>query len=886
MNRTPIESESILERQHSCKWYFDEAVDFFDRMLGAGGEDQDTIRKAREASLLGLYIGHLDEHFKKELREKKRKDTYSDYSGDRNWASKNWKILSGLIKPDGEIASVFPLFVFTQKKATGAKSNDPDDLFERKKFEICKTLNAVDSIIARLCTENADEQSQISSKVVEPKTILKWLYTVADQGESSVQERNLINTLLQQVIEWYKEQKTRWADEEDKEPDINPSCNSWIHIFSDMDSREASDYGWTIQGIESVKADVKEALTLTLDDMSEAYEKLDGFRRYAIRVELAKDDMLEETELNKLLSLAQAILDFLLSVCVSYMRINDLKLPRTDFRDARLVHSNISSSTFSCSDFRGVDMSFAIAQDCDFSSASLANITGNATDFSRSLLSYADLSGAKLSDAILNGVKMDAVYLGQTSRAELYRIKDDLKIEVTPPVSEKTETSYLENFEKTVRGDKPKSGEYLSGTSIKDLYDAVNKITRGDHKSGDNGKKSSDVGDIVYWDNLSVDRDEYKEYEKNIEDKKGYKRVADLSNARVKGSILHDLDLSLIHASLASFSESDLSGCTMAYLNGNKAEFLGTNLSEAKLYQADLKYATFNKALAINTWFADCKMDSVNFSDANLTGARFVDFDEEDHIDALIRTETIDSLKNIPAIFEKNRQEDGNEKEKNEFHNHNNTFNDVIANNILISGIDFSRSTFYRAVFRNAMIFNMDSSSSVWDDADLTFALIRGAVFNRSSMKRCSLQEADIRAADFTCCNLHQAKMLGCLLDQVLFYDANLSEVNLSHSKIYNTVFRESLFDKLNCSKTEFVNCVFIGIDFTNCINLHNASFKDCIFLRCWYNEGKIQPRESGAGEGQYIKIGKVNLHAREKKLSDTVKFSSETFWKKEEEKK
>ena len=835
MIQPTIENENIQERQHSCKWYFDEAVEVYNKIWGESGR-------------LSVALKKLDSFTENSI--KLERNSLSD-QGFINKHSNLYRELLMLEENEGA-TSIFPLFVREIKSDPSQLDDEKkkQELFEKKKFEICKTLNAIDSIVSRLCSDNVDYAYREKNNIVGAETVLKWLYTSTAQGfdassakdsekeetlseqkrETPRQEYDRATVVLRQIVNWYKKQK---EDQQKKLDQLysNKTVEELLKLFDVSDEPISGNcFDWNNDTCkEKLLPQIKETLGKTLDDVEETYKKLDGFRRYAIRYEMAKGNMRKEVELNKLLSLAYAILNFLLSICVAYMRINQLQLPRADFKGARLFHANISGSNFSNANFRHVSMPYAIAQNCDFSFATLRDARATNADFSKSLFSYADLSGADFSDATINHVKMDAVDIGVYSvdqwnlmlgyNSDSQDIKNKLGQAAVDAstAKNKTERCFKNLVSELNALTKKQDNSYLSS-------DSMGSLCTGEYKT----YAESMVAELKA---LSVDFETYKKIQA-LASLAVKKAQVKLESASIKDSKLPDLNLSLVDMKFTSFNDSDLSGCKFAYSCAEGADFSRANMAGAKAYKAHFENTTFHQALLVNMLLVDCYMESVNFTNANLTNVHLLNTSNKDQ-EYIRKTVKNKELSLTEGTISVPQVDDAADPEQDVTINRNNTFYGVTASKIVIAGCDFARSTFDTAKFRSSILFDVDATSTVWDDADLMSSLVCGVVFNRSSMRRILLQESKIYGSDFSCCNLSEARLLSSTINKAVFYDSNLTKANLSHTKIYNTVFRASAADGLNVSYTEFENCLFLEIDFSTFVGLKNAKFKDCLFINC-----------------------------------------------------
>ena len=740
-------------------------------------------------------------------------------------------------------------------------------------------LNAIDSVVSRLCTDNVDNTYQSKANVVGADTILKWLFASSNAGDVTKQQADRATVLMRQIVEWYWKQKTNDTTKNDEAKKIKDNVDTLLKIFqpSTSPTPETSNYVWdTAKCQRALQKDVQAAIEQTVDDIEVAYQKLNGFRRYAIRYEMATSDMKKEENLNKLLSLANAIWNFFTCVCIAYMRINNLQLPRAEFGGARLIHTNISGSNFSNANFADVDMSCAIVKDCDFSSASLRNAMAANADLSGSLFSYADMSGADLSGATMTEVKMDMIDVGNYSVSQwnLMLQQEDPSWFDKDYLNEKASTRKQELL--TIQNE-AKKVDKVNDKGTKDSSTAESTTTEDNNGQSAKPKFPPDMPEntagYLRADNmeemcksyqtyierrlakckaLSVEPTTYWELIGHIVEsrKSELKKLIKLEGVSLKSSMLSKLDLSLVEMRGASFENSDLSGCVLAYVRAEGADYTRANLTSAKAYHSHFESASFAEALLFGMEFVDCFMEGINFSGANLTGVNIVnsDIDNQNYIQKTVTPKTIE-ISSYSMVVPCQKQEFAKKDTKDITVNCDNIFNDVIASRILLAGCDFSRSTFATAKFRSSILFDVNASSTVWDDADLMYSLLYGVVFNRSSMRRISLQESKLYACDFSCCNLLDSKMLGCTFDKAVFYDSNLNNANLSHSSISNSIFRESVIGGLNVSNTKFIDCLFIDVDFGTCVGLPNATFENCSFIRCRDKKGSLIESPDGNKE-------------------------------------
>ena len=865
MIQPTIENENIQERQHSCKWYFDEATGVYDGIRGTDGK---SGRLKQKMDAIDKLLSNDDFLANTEKSEK----VILDY--------KHLLGVDDTMDVNNRPMSVFPLFV-CEIPASGDDESIMQDTFEKKKFEICKVLNAIDSVVSRLCTDNVDNTYQSKANVVGADTILKWLYSSSNVGGVTKQQADRATVLMRQIVKWYLEQKNKQKND----AKIKEQADLLLKIFqpSTSSSIETNDYWWDSENCQSaLREDVQKAIEQTVDDIEEAYQKLNGFRRYAIRFEMATLEMKKEVCLNKLLSLANAIWNFFTCVCVAYMRINNLQLPRAEFGGARLIHTNISGSNFSNANFGDVDMSCAIAKDCDFSSSSLRDVMAANADLSGSLFSYADMSGADLSGATMSSVKMDMIDVGNYSIVQWRRILDSINSEMKNGDKKDSINKMQGHLLTIINGSKPNK-DGAKGEGVADVDNGEKafppKIPEGErgYLQESSMKVMCDVyksyidAKIERCKALSVDGGTYTKL-KELVDPNGdtLKKLIKLDGVSLKSSMLSKLNLSLVDMNGASFENSDMSGCVLAFVNAKGADFTTANLTSAQAYHSQLEGASFARALLFGMDFVDCFMEGINFSGANLTDVKIINSDmaNQNYIGQTVETIRLnDNYYPIPIPRQKEEYgkkrgdaKDGQRGAGNDpTVNCDSIFNDVIASRILVAGCDFCRSTFAESQLRSSILFDVNASSTVWDNADLMYSLLYGVVFNRSSMRKVSLQESKLYACDFSCCNLLDSKMLGCTFDKAVFYDSNMNKANLSHSIISNSIFRESAIEGLNVSNSQFIGCLFIDVDFSDCIGLRNAVFEGCSFIRCRDKNGEMIESWDGSKE-ILLKINELDL--------------------------
>ncbi len=826
-----MEHENIFERQHSCKWYFDEAYKFFDDCLIRSNDDEQ-------------YRELLDE----------LKDIFSDKDG--AIPESFCKSGSSLLKKH----SFFPLFLFSKEE--DKDELDPGERYERKKFEICKNLNAVDSIVERLCSNNVDSEAvDADGHVLGKDTVLKWLFTGAG-SDAVVNQQNVDRTrefLRQTLIFWVK-QMERHPYEDFKRGEI---------------LKRLSELGAEAKIEEALIEATNAAVVRTITDAHIAYEKLNGFRKYAVGHDLAKDRMLDPECLNKVLALSEALLNALLSCCVSYMRIDKLQLPRGNFKDSRLYFTNISDSNFASANFNDATLRNGSAKNCDFSMASLRNIDAENCDFTGSVFSYADFTDAKLDSANLSGAKIDSIQFGKKKNAQLKDTVDKISNAVKDAQASenlKQEKAQLKDEANRLTKDIAlladkypvilkteeiaahigKNDAFVADRKIKDTLEALNTDSHPDF-----GKEVV-TGFADEGQNFSVDRPTYEKLRdytiraKQFLDKKGRNslealpKILMMKNATVDKALFPDADLSLVDLSASSFRGSVLDNLRLAHSTARGTSFGDAHIFGAKSYKTDFSDSSFASSMVINSTFTGCRGESINFDGAAFQESCFIGDSFKNYVGKIMKerpsVQYPDKL-SFPEPEDLPSASDSDSWGNASFKHCNGT-------KALFACFDLSRAVFVETLFRSAIFFDINASSTMWNSADLTFAVLCGVIFNKGSMLGVSLQETVIVGCDFTCVNISNAKMLSSSITNSNFYDANMKNCNLSHSVIRHCVFRDTLLDGAIISNSTFENCTFANIEFDGISGLSRAKFKDCRFIDCTFNGSKIKP--DSVKEGQH----------------------------------
>lgn len=798
-----IEKENIFERQHSCKWYFDELTETYDE--------------------------------------------YFDETGSNSAITNTCKILQTGDAPRKiypQLVLSFGLFVKSGESVNwDDKTEDERECyFDQQKFLICKKLNTIDSIIEKICNKNAvNAIYDIDKKIVNVKTVLTWLYVYSTKAtDKHIGDINRVKSILNQIY---------------KLAGIPFDANT---VTKNVDGLAEKDL---VGLLDKNKA----ALASMIEKISTVYDSLAGFKKYAVPYRMTTPQM-HIFNIWKPVALASAMESVFLTIFAAYSKIPELQLPRSEFMGAVLMHSNVSDSNFANSDFSDSDMCNSYARNCDFSSCKMENCKAMCADFAGSTFSYANLIGADFENAILDGVKLDEVAL-QDNSPEIVIMKDHVEpfddMYTANSNEDKMRSSFTEARKTARRHD---SNVFHGDDFRKSFMNALGKGAAHSEygelcKSKDDGfefatkmeeicsKYDDDTAVkllVQYQAAISISPELTAALVKACKDSNlvASDRKVKLNRVSAKRALLSKADMSLIDMSDADFEDSDMNGASIAYGSAQNAYFGNANFSKTNSYKTDYSGASFFGANVGKSVFIDNNMSSVSLVKANLFDAIIMNSKSIDFIKQTVSDECkhYTSLnESCPLAISESRAE--NTAESNDEANSllNSNWNGAVANQIFLGCLNLSKSSFESAIFKGAVIFDCKAHATSWQFSDLTFCAVLGFSAQRSSFSKANFQESKLFACDFTCCNLSGTSFIAALLDRVLFHDSNLRSMNLAHSTVCNSTFRDSEFDNVVVSNATFKNCIFIKIDFTNCVGIHSATFENCVFVECFSNDKKIE---------------------------------------------
>jgi uncharacterized protein YjbI with pentapeptide repeats len=259
---------------------------------------------------------------------------------------------------------------------------------------------------------------------------------------------------------------------------------------------------------------------------------------------------------------------------------------------------------------------------------------------------------------------------------------------------------------------------------------------------------------------------------------------ADLSGADLAKADLKEADLSgstanQIHAVGADFSGANLAKIAWkaavlkeavlkevhapgAALSG--ADFRGAQLDEADFEQARLDRADFEGAQSPGASFVKASLAHARFVGTNLKEADFSGGDLQD------------------AVFEKADLTDATFEKASAARAR---FADVLIDGLRAAGVDLTASTFLKA--RGQAPY------------------LEGGKLGGATITDCALP-----GADFSQCDLHEARILGCTLKTAKFVLADLRAAQLTACDCFEALFEGALLDNCDGSDSSFFGAEFL----------------------------------------------------------------------------
>ncbi len=274
---------------------------------------------------------------------------------------------------------------------------------------------------------------------------------------------------------------------------------------------------------------------------------------------------------------------------------------------------------------------------------------------------------------------------------------------------------------------------------------------------------------------------------------------AKLAGAKLGKASLAGADLSGVDLSKGDLTGADLSGSTANQIHAVAANFSGANLAKidwkaavlkeavlkevhangaalsgADFRAADLEEADFEQARLDRADFEGAKAPGASFVKASLPNARFIganlkeaDFSEGDLQDAVFEKADL-----TDATFEKTSAARAR-------------FVDVLIDGLRAAGVDLTGSTLLRA--RGEAPY------------------LEGGKLGAATITDCTLP-----GADFSQCDLHEARIIGCTLKTAKFVLADLRAAQLLACDCFEALFEGALLDNCDGSDSSFFGAEFL----------------------------------------------------------------------------
>lgn len=254
---------------------------------------------------------------------------------------------------------------------------------------------------------------------------------------------------------------------------------------------------------------------------------------------------------------------------------------------------------------------------------------------------------------------------------------------------------------------------------------------------------------------------------------------ADLSGLDLGGRSLQGARLLRARLDGCNLAGADLSGAQLGEASLAKAIFDGANLAGADLHGADLRGASFEGASIEGASFASARGEgarfggakgaSASFADGDWTGARF---DACALPSADFSRAKIDGVSFARATLSEVRLYDAH------------------GAGVCFDGAHLAEARGDDARLPEATFLGADAARSIWENATLDRAILRGAKLPQASFVRASCAAAVFSAADLTGsrwarARLPDAELVKANLVQATFERADLSRADLRGANLY-----------------------------------------------------------------------------------------------------
>lgn len=729
-------------------------------------------------------------------------------------------------------------------------------------ISLSRMVPFVDKFVKKICEMNIGEDVVSDENAIQAmESALVWLHC------QSTDKREMAYQDMQKLYRFFRYQIIRYKQNNN----LPITLKAIDSKYNDVMGKYRADKEKTKQKIFfDYRDDVRKILSQVFGCFSnihayydymklvsrDEYENADLVSMGAGEKQVKKEKQDWNREYKMIYQLAETIQNVILQRFSSFVKAGYLNFPHGDYAFADFKSSTLSDSNFTSSNFYFCDFSEAVVKGSDLSVSDLKYVNAQNADFSNSNFNSSSLVGANFNNAILSNAQMMSAMLRDvkldylTSNAIDAKGSDSLKesldaynkgkdqCESELPIKAlfwgKIREGILQKYAKDAQDFEAPSftDEWKSTTSSPIKHEAIKM-----HGSMDEACRvlfeNSDLNEFLNRNKYkTIDSETLKKYAEYTE-ANGITDIASPYTASFKDATMLKAqmplaDLSHVDMSSVSMSGTDVNDADLYYTRLSNASLIETNFSSSRFYKTNLRGANLSKANLIGTSIIDTGMDG-----ANLEGALLID-------SVIYSTEygqTKKSKNSVPYInelFSKKAEslvEDVDDKEfLDDVSMADCNMTDIVGTGLVLINTNVDRSTWTRAELKKSILFNTVARWSIFDEADLSYALLLGASFHQTSFSGALMSNARFYACDMSGARLNKANFIGSRIDKVFFQNADLGQANLSRAYVKDCVFKDVNLYNINLSDTEFVNVTFENVDFSNCIGLSTAKFTHCFF--------------------------------------------------------
>lgn len=721
--------------------------------------------------------------------------------------------------------------------------------FGALKFRLAKNLNLIESLLYKICHDTIDSSIiNEESSIEDVKQAIIWQFVdCVDETDPVYQDSERVRQIISAAV------RKKWESngKRDGEEGFNEDLKTQEEYLFKSDRKRETMRNYKI------------ALRAVLGDLFRVLSNLVNFSQYLAVVEempgaypsSGAQDMeylRKRPTMEHILDLAETVKQLILQYLTSYVKVKQLNLPHSFLSGARFMRSVLYDSNLMASELTDGAFAYATLRDCDLSMCALNNINAHGADFTGATLNYVTLAGADLSDAVLNDAAINSVVFfdsklvdiatynfsnlipfiyGKSDNAENYALsrfqcagapEKDIKTSVIDALSRSAQPSGNPILKKTL--DIDMSWKVDGKTDVPVLAEKMPRKIAAllDFTDEDRKQKgiNNDLEQVLgsYKDSaltryptpqlLSWLESSFGQSVSNllhVEVNELNFRPASLRNASVKRSFLPNSDLSYVALAGASFDDTDLNSSRFTYNNAVTARMSNANISKSRFFRCDFSDASFHKANAVAVEFVNTRLSGASFDNALLLGARFYDTTHTNSYTAYVFDQGVrdkplepraTSLVWRDAVYADSDMQDCN-------------FQHCIASESAFVGIDLDRSSLSGADFKKAFFSNCLMRWCDLFKTNLSYSLILGVMFDRSSLQQVILPNARLFACIFDENTFTSANLTSCRMDNVIFNNCDFSGANLSHARFVNCGFFNVNFEDASLSKARFKNCRF-----------------------------------------------------------------------------